>query len=751
MTMSIVILSLFSLTFANIFVAKSKISLPQNNIFGIAASDSGVLTASGNAKISIVTVNDDTFETVRTDGPFRSLTDGYITEYSKSISQFVAYGGEKARFGRFSDTLVGDLVDYEPAFTGHSTFFIQENVLSLGFVPESKNGYIKVCDIGHIPRLDAPIVHQDDVVKSTTFAGTGHLPTDLKSMGKGVATVCVKDASNVCHNLLFIVGDHEGHDSVFSYLKIFELQDLSTTKPFYDETWGTSTYELYQNDKGYFNLGNLFGFTTMKPHYNEQMKMLFVMSENADIGSATSTKTPCVIAFTFSYDNENSKIRMTSKIITTPTFDYVKVENTTSFGKVMDSTVVDDVLHLVISAPSAVVQHATSSFSMGIVYYYKYTATTGFVFKMYTVPPVLENNYGFGRGISILSEGKKRRVFIINAKDNQVYESVIPLCGDGVVTTEIGEECDSVSSNCNAEQCLCLDGFVSMDGLCERKCERDTCKCTSTDSCSECTLELLNISTRCQECNNGYELLDGICKTVCGNKIRTSDEECDLVENCDDNCRCLTGYIPSSDKENKCVVSKVTALTAWMVVQIVIGILCIIIVVIVVLVKVVRKKMARLNINAAGGVAVYACGSTAKLDQFEEVEAERFPLYSINNSPFMYSFANDISFYIEGDMDHRVEKIELKKRYVFQLFIGNKSLNIASFAIGDPRLDKDDYDLEFMPDKGNLQGGDIICIYGKVTPLRECAVKETFTLTVVNLNTSKSFIQNIPLTFSAED
>ena len=61
----------------------------------------------------------------------------------------------------------------------------------------------------------------------------------------------------------------------------------------------------------------------------------------------------------------------------------------------------------------------------------------------------------------------------------------------------------------------------------------------------------------------------------------------------------------------------------------------------------------------------------------------------------MYSFSDDILFFTEDDLEKPVERLQSKNKYIFFLFVGNKSISIYSFVISDPRLDKDDYDLEF--------------------------------------------------------
>ncbi|BFU23493.1 hypothetical protein EHI8A_066080 [Entamoeba histolytica HM-1:IMSS-B] len=755
-SIALILCFFFTLSNGNIGVAQFVFSLPIDVCFGIASNNDGYMIVTGNAKSSIISVNQTSFETVRTDGPFRSLTGGYTTVYSSYLKQFIVYGRERSRFGRFSLTLVGDLIDYEPSFSGSSTVFVDNQMLTLGFVPKIGGGFIKICQIDHIPRLDAPIVDNAYIKDNVQFDEAGHDNNELTHLGKGAATICVKNpTTNECTYVLFAIGDHinpkEGYNTTF--MKIFTLdKNLENKSPYYDDAWGTK-YPSYSNNKGIFNLGDMTSSEYIKFWYNEDIKWLFVMSQNTDIGNKESkSDTPCVLVIKPSYDTNTNKVHIDFDFINTPTFNYIHIDDTHSFGQVIDTSYDSDkkILYLVISAPEAIVEHSNIAYSMGLIYHYTYDEEQGFQFKMYFVPPVLENNYGFGRAVAIYKEEKIRRVFIVNAVDNHVYESTIPVCGDGIVTTEVGEECEE-GDGCKTEKCLCIDNYVATNGKCELKCERNTCNCDLTNPCISCNVEHLNISTRCQECDSGYELLNGICKTVCGNKIRSSDEQCDQVDNCDENCTCYVGYIPSDNLENRCIISKKSGLIAWMAVQAGIAIIVIVGVLAFILIKLYIKARSRLNITGSGGVVIYESGSTAKLQQFEENEAERYPLYYINNSPFMYSFSNEINFYLEEDLEHIVDKLELKKKYVFQLFVGNKSLNICSFAIGDPRLDKDDYDLEFTPDKGNIRAGDIICIYGKLTPLRECAVKENFTLTVVNLNTTKSYIQNIPLAFSVED
>ncbi|KAL7723028.1 Protein kinase domain containing protein [Entamoeba marina] len=731
-----------------LFSAEQVFAFPMTLATGVDVDSKGYMMVSGYAKCSLASISGSDIETVRTDGPFRSLTSGYVPIYSSNLDQFFVLGRDRARVGRFSEILVGDFIDYEPTFEGSSTLFIEDDTLTLGLVPKSSDGSVKVCEVSDIPRLDDPVLTTNDVKNSISLDSS-----TINNVGKGAATICVKDSEGNCNYLLFVLFDSLSENSAYSNTTILKLFTLSskrdTPESFYDTNWET-TYDTYQNETGYFNLGDLTSYDYIDFHYDSTMKWLFVMGKNTDIGSLESTDDDCVIIFKISFDET---IHIDIDYIEPPTISYVSVFSTESFGFVIDTSYFDltGKLVIAISAPDAIVVHENEHYSTGVIYHYEWSENYGFVSKMYTTPPSLTNDFKFGISMTIFIEGNVRRLFAISALDKYIYESIMPLCGDGVITTEVGEECEDVLENCIVDQCLCEDGYASDDGNCTLKCERSYCNCDEENSCTSCISELFNYTTMCQECISGYDLSNDECVTVCGNGIRTDDEDCDSVDHCDEDCTCYVGYVPADGLENKCVVSHETILFSWMLVQSIIAVLIVAFSIIYLTIRYLRKKRNRMNISGGGIISMYECGSTAKLSQFEENEAERFPLYFLNNSPFMYSIANEISFFEEGDVSHVVEKLETKKKYVFQLFVGNKSLNIASYALGDPRLDKEDYDLEFTPDKGNIRAGDIICIYGKVTPLRECAVKENFTLTVVNLNTTKSYIQNIPIEFGAED
>ena len=49
--------------------------------------------------MTLISYSNDSFETVRTDGPFRSLNDGYSPFFVESLDQFMLFGREKARVG----------------------------------------------------------------------------------------------------------------------------------------------------------------------------------------------------------------------------------------------------------------------------------------------------------------------------------------------------------------------------------------------------------------------------------------------------------------------------------------------------------------------------------------------------------------------------------------------------------------------------------------------------------------------------
>ena len=827
---------------ANIFVTQQVVSLPLGITYGIATDNNGHIIVTSNAKVSIISVKNDVFETVRTDGPFRNVDGGYMPYYSPYLQRFIVYGRKRARLGRFSADIVGNFIDYEPSFRGTSSLFVTQGIITIGFVPEGDvfNGFLKIGQVTHIPRIDEPQITSDEVKGDTNFTiahdGVPYKESHVSKVGQGAATVRVynKNKKEEGTYLLFVIADHNfdgkptGNDAYlkdseeyknktkahqFTFLEVFEFtdQNFHQIKLFYDKRWANKT-QCYKDNKGYFILGNMLIYDEMHFYYNEETQFLFVMSQNTNIGGCTdkdSDNTPSVIVFKLGYENGTATVDY--EIIKPPEFNYLEVTSTKSFGRSID-TMWDaerKELDIVIACPDCEVKHGTHYYSTGLVYHYKWTEESGFEFLMYSVPPSLptkrdksvadESSDGFlvgdidtgsgssssstnktysaikfGNDITIYKDGKVRRVYILNSIDNGVYESIVPKCGDGILTTEVGEECEVIlfsnatqtndTSGSTSEEiikhikgcipnlCICEDGYVA-DGLggCKLKCERDNCNCDETNSCTSCNIKLMNISTRCQECDNTYEFLNGECREVCGNGLRSPKEECDGVANCGDNCVCMLGYVPAKDGKNACELSKQGGLIAWVVIQIVLTVGITATTLADIAIRRYKKKKARMSMSGGGSNSIYACGSTTKLDVFEDNEAERYPLYYFKNSPFVYSIAAEIQFFTEDDLEKPVEKLQLKQKYIFQIFVGNKSLNIASFAVGDPRLDKDDYDLEFTPDKGNLRSGDIICIYGKITPLRECAVKEKFTITVVNLNTSKSFVEIIPLEFSVED
>ena len=101
--------------------------------------------------------------------------------------------------------MVGNPIDYEPTFDGSSTVFVHEDTLTLGLVPsDGSEGYIKVAEVTHIPRLDEATITVDDLIRS--FNGT-FTKDDISKFGKGAATVKLIDKQNIGHYFTFVIFD----------------------------------------------------------------------------------------------------------------------------------------------------------------------------------------------------------------------------------------------------------------------------------------------------------------------------------------------------------------------------------------------------------------------------------------------------------------------------------------------------------------------------------------------------------------
>jgi len=347
-------------------------------------------------------------------------------------------------------------------------------------------------------------------------------------------------------------------------------------------------------------------------------------------------------------------------------------------------------------------------------------------------------------------DGDELKLYAISSKSRSLYETNIPICGDGIISSEAGEECEG-GEHCIEGLCLCEDGYVADEnGTCSIKCERNECNCDLDNSCTSCRIEHMDINTRCQDCENGYEFINNTCQIHCGNGIRTGEEDCDGVDHCDQYCKCFNGYKPNGDL-NECVLNYNGLLIAWTSLLCICTFALVLFIIIYSAIKFIKSRAQRITLTGNGENTFYACGSITRLKQFKYVESERYPLYNVNNSQFVYSISSDNNFYLQDNTSKPVDKIEVKKAYIFQLFVGNDTVNLASFQFSDLRLDKSDYDLEFTPERGQIRGGDLMCVYGKITPQRECSCKQNFSLTMINLNTSKSYVQDILLQFTTDN
>ncbi|CAK74202.1 unnamed protein product (macronuclear) [Paramecium tetraurelia] len=119
----------------------------------------------------------------------------------------------------------------------------------------------------------------------------------------------------------------------------------------------------------------------------------------------------------------------------------------------------------------------------------------------------------------------------------------IPICGDALIV--VGEQCENSSilpyKGCNN---------------CQAKCQ---------SSCLNCSTSGLG----CQQCKSGYNRIDNLCYSICGDKIITEDEQCDdgnliigdgchLCQfNCQDSCLyCLQGICYDCQEGYQLIQSK---------------------------------------------------------------------------------------------------------------------------------------------------------------------------------------------------
>ncbi|CAD8083688.1 unnamed protein product [Paramecium primaurelia] len=118
-------------------------------------------------------------------------------------------------------------------------------------------------------------------------------------------------------------------------------------------------------------------------------------------------------------------------------------------------------------------------------------------------------------------------------------------CGDGLVVVDpygfFAEVCDDLG--CNSDCKSCKQGYLLINSICEPICydsllvEKEMCEDSyilpyrGCQNCKiKCQLSCLVCDTTgkgCLQCDIGYEIIDYICYSICGDKIITIDEECD--------------------------------------------------------------------------------------------------------------------------------------------------------------------------------------------------------------------------------
>ncbi|CAD8206369.1 unnamed protein product [Paramecium octaurelia] len=170
------------------------------------------------------------------------------------------------------------------------------------------------------------------------------------------------------------------------------------------------------------------------------------------------------------------------------------------------------------------------------------------------------------------------------------FNQCIPICGDGIITHD--EECEDEDSqqssgcfNCrfscpiNCQQCefgkcnQCIDGFQILENKCYPKCRDQIIKYDKQcddgnmipfDGCykcqNSCQLEcLICLQAKCIQCISGWNLIDGKCIQTCGDgKLAImSEEQCDnpLDLNCQ-NCKTIqcVPYCNYCDNLQQCQV-----------------------------------------------------------------------------------------------------------------------------------------------------------------------------------------------------
>ncbi|CAD8193348.1 unnamed protein product [Paramecium octaurelia] len=124
----------------------------------------------------------------------------------------------------------------------------------------------------------------------------------------------------------------------------------------------------------------------------------------------------------------------------------------------------------------------------------------------------------------------------------------IPVCGDGIII-EGFEQCDdgNIIENDGCHQCqfssknICEHGYYFIDLYCQSICG-DTiiasneqcddgdelpfdgcynCEFSCSQNCFDC------VDGKCLKCENGYQIMNGLCIDICGNGYKSGQEECD--------------------------------------------------------------------------------------------------------------------------------------------------------------------------------------------------------------------------------
>ncbi|CAD8118466.1 unnamed protein product [Paramecium primaurelia] len=143
-----------------------------------------------------------------------------------------------------------------------------------------------------------------------------------------------------------------------------------------------------------------------------------------------------------------------------------------------------------------------------------------------------------------------------------IYENkCFPYCGDKFILEQY-EDCDEDNqqphdgcfnckfqciedcNRCEKGQCIqkCEDGYEFVNNICLSVCgdqiitkeeDCDDGNLQPYDGCFECKFQCIEDCNRCekgqciQKCEDGYEFVNNICLSVCGDQIITKEEDCD--------------------------------------------------------------------------------------------------------------------------------------------------------------------------------------------------------------------------------